>query len=74
MAKTSNTSKPRGPHQTLIQRSRSVGAAQKAQWHQVDGAGKSRVRRPFFGLTSADVAAIEQRVGLHLDIVVRKAS
>jgi len=46
--------KPRGPHQTLIQRSRSVDPTDKAEFHQVLGAGRSRVKREFLGLTQAD--------------------
>lgn len=52
---------PRGS-QTLIQRSRAVGAQDKAFWHHVAGAGRSRVRRPFFSLTHPDVAQIRQAV------------
>lgn len=66
--------KPRGAHQTLIQRSRAIGASQKAEVHQVTGAGRSKVTRKFLGLTAADVAAIEQQVGVHLSVVLRRAS
>jgi phage gpG-like protein len=47
---------------TFIQRSRSVGAAEKATYHQLDGAGRSRVRRRFLGFTADDEAAILRRV------------
>lgn len=46
----------RGP--TLIQQSRRVSPAQKAVYHQVQGAGKSRVKREFFDLGAADMDAI----------------
>jgi hypothetical protein len=44
----------RGPRKTLIQQSRSVGGAEKAIYHQVEGAGKSKVKRQFLGLTDED--------------------
>jgi phage gpG-like protein len=44
----------RGPAKTLIQRSRAIGGAEKAVYHQVEGAGKSKVKRPFLGLTDED--------------------
>jgi hypothetical protein len=59
--------------QTFIQRSRGVGAAQKAQWHQVEGAGKAKAKRPFFNLTAEDVRALEERLERHLDVIVRRA-
>lgn len=39
---------------TLIQRSRSVGAADKAYWHNISGAGRRRVIREFFDLNDSD--------------------
>ncbi len=39
---------------TFIQRSRSVGAAEKAFFHNVSGAGRSRVKREFFALSDDD--------------------
>lgn len=50
----------RGP--TLIQQSRRVGAEQKALYHQVLGAGKSHVKRPFVGLTEPDARIIALRL------------
>lgn len=61
----------RGPHQTLIQRSRSIGAQQKAEYQQVQGAGKSHVKRKFMGLTSEDKDAIRAQIGAHIISVVR---
>lgn len=52
MAKRKRT----GP--TFIQRSRRVPASQKASYHEIEGAGKSRVKRPFFSLTTQDEDAI----------------
>lgn len=54
---------------TFIQRSRAVGAADKAYFHDVAGAGKSRVRREFFGLTDADETLIVERVRAYLQQV-----
>jgi phage gpG-like protein len=50
---------------TFIQRSRSVGAADKAFYHQEGG----RVVRPFFGLSSDDETALEQAVERYLEKV-----
>lgn len=50
----------RGP--TLIQRSRAVPAGQKALYHQVYGAGKSRVLRQFFDLNDADLRVLSGEV------------
>jgi hypothetical protein len=41
--------------QTFIQRSRSVSAEEKATFHTVTGAGRSRVKRDFFDLNDDDV-------------------
>jgi hypothetical protein len=42
----------------MIQRSREVPAAEKAIYHQVAGAGKSRVKREFFGLNDGDLSQL----------------
>ena len=67
--RSSGGTAPRGT-QTLIQRSRAVGAEDKARWHDRDGAGKSKVKRPFLGLTDEESgrikAAIETYLGLSL--------
>lgn len=39
---------------TFIQRSRAESSEQKAIWHNVTGAGRSHVRREFFGLTEQE--------------------
>jgi hypothetical protein len=43
---------------TLIQQSRAVSPQQKAIYHAVVGAGKSRVKRDFFALGPGDAEAI----------------
>lgn len=63
----------RKPAQTFIQRSRSVGAEEKAGYHQIQGAGKSKVKRKFLGLTDADKAELTARVGAHVSVVLRRA-
>lgn len=65
--KPAKASKPTRSSGTFIQRSRSVGAGQKAAWHQVEGAGKSHVLRPFLGLSDADADAIAKRLDQGLD-------
>lgn len=52
----------RRPGPTLIQQSRRVPNEQKALYHQVLGAGRSRVKREFLGLTDEDERAILQRL------------
>lgn len=47
---------------TFIQRSREVNPEQKALYHQVLGAGKSRVKREFFDISQADIAALAARL------------
>jgi hypothetical protein len=51
---------------TFIQRSRSVPGGDKALYHHVLGAGKSRVKRKFFGLTSGDAEAIRTKVQAYI--------
>ncbi|MDP2319579.1 MAG: hypothetical protein Q8O42_09615 [Acidobacteriota bacterium] len=51
---------------TLIQRSRSVAGADKALYHNITGAGRSRVKRQFFGLTSEEAKTIRDRVQAHV--------
>jgi len=46
----------------MIARSRGVSSAEKAAYHHEAGAGKSRVKRPFFDLSPKDEAAILTRV------------
>jgi len=51
---------------TMIQRSRQKSSEEKALYHNVTGAGRSRVMRQFLGLTPAEEKAIEQRVEKHI--------
>lgn len=57
---------------TFIQRSRAVGANDKALYHDQLGAGKSRVKRPFFGLSPAEEKQISDRVDKHIAAQVAK--
>lgn len=57
---------------TFIQRSREKGAAEKAAYHTVSGAGKSRTKREFFGLNQQDEEQIARVVSKHLDKLVRR--
>ena len=54
----------------MSQRSRAVPAAEKAAYHNVAGAGRSRVKREFFDLSEADADALLER----LDERLRKRS
>lgn len=55
---------------TFIQRSRAVGAADKAFFHHEAGAGKSRVKRRFFDVSASEAAQIEAKVRAHFDRVL----
>lgn len=55
---------------TLIQRSRRVSPAEKAAFHDIDGAGLRH--RPFLGLTADDETAIVERVGAGLDQLLKE--
>lgn len=55
---------------TFIQRSRSVGAADKAFYHNETGAGRSGVVREFFALSPSDEDAIEAAIDAHLERVL----
>ncbi len=57
---------------TLIQRSRAVSSAKKAAWHELEGAGKSRTKRQFFGLNADDEQALEKRISDGLDRAIRE--
>lgn len=61
----------RATGRTFIQRSRSVGAADKAYFHHEAGAGKSRVKRPFFDLNAKELAQIETKLLAQIDKVLR---
>jgi hypothetical protein len=61
----------RSGRRTLIQRSRDVRSSEdKAKWHNVTGAGRSRVKREFFDVSASDLAEIaavlETRLGDNL--------
>lgn len=47
---------------TRIQQSRAKSPAEKATYHELLGAGRSKVKREFFGLNSDDEAAIYARI------------
>lgn len=71
---TSSGGSTRGKGLTLIQRSRAVGAEDKARYHDVMGAGKSRTLRPFLGLTREEAETVRARVARHLDEMIRRAN
>lgn len=56
-----------GARHTLIQQSRAISSRQKAEWHELDGAGKSHIKREFFGLNQSDEDALTKRVSDALD-------
>ncbi len=58
---------------TLIQQSRDVSAEQKAIYHQVAGAGKSKVKREFFDLSDSDFDRIAERIDSHLERVANES-
>jgi len=58
--------------QTLIQRSRAKRPSEKAAYHQVTGAGQSRVLRPFFGVSPSDEAVLMTEVERRLDTNLRR--
>lgn len=64
----------RGKGLTLIQRSRALGAEDKARFHDVLGAGASRTVRKFLGLTPQETETIRDRVRRHLDDLARRLS
>lgn len=55
---------------SLIQRSRALSPQQKAMFHNVAGAGRSRVKREFFDVSDQDatdlVAFLETRLDANL--------
>jgi hypothetical protein len=68
------TSGRAGSKGTFIQASRGVSSEQKAIYHHVAGAGRSRVVRSFFDLTDADENVIQEQVDLYLTRMLDKAS
>lgn len=71
LRKTATPKKPRRPS-TLIQSSRRVSAEEKAIYHQVEGAGRSHVVRPFLGLTESEEDAITARLTEAIDRQVQR--
>jgi hypothetical protein len=59
--------KRRAARQTFIQHSRGKTAEQKALYHQVEGAGTSRIKRPFLGLTSEEEQQVDRRIQALID-------
>lgn len=57
--------------QTFIQRSRDVGAAQKAFYHNISGAG-GKVTRKFLGLTKDEQHAVKAKLIDGLEQELRK--
>jgi len=57
----------RGRKDTIVRSSRPKTPMQKALYHQVDGAGRSRVKRQFFELNEQDFTDI----GMMLDKQLR---
>lgn len=52
--KSAGSKRTKGSGQTLIQASRSVGAEEKAIFHNLTGAGRSHILRPFMDLNDDD--------------------
>jgi hypothetical protein len=71
MAKRSSRVSKTGP--TFLQRARQVPAEQKARFHQVLGAGRSGVLRPFLGLTAPEEAEIDRRLTALLDQRIQRS-
>lgn len=71
MAKVWRRRKP-GTGPTLIQRSREVSPAEKASFHNIEGAGKRGVLREFFGIAPSDEGAIVDRIGVYLEKMLKE--
>jgi hypothetical protein len=54
----------------MIQDSRRKSPEEKALYHQVLGAGKGRVMRPFLGLSPADEDEIERLIGVRVEAAI----
>lgn len=52
---------------TFIQRSREASSEQKAIYHQVTGAGRSRVKREFFGVDDEGQREIGEALKQRID-------
>jgi hypothetical protein len=66
--------KPRASGNTLIQRSRGMSPQQKAVFHNVVGAGRSKVRREFFNLGPQDTEAIVSLLETRLDQNIQRGT
>lgn len=64
--------KKRARATTFVQRSRGTTPEQKALYHQVLGAGRSRVLRPFLGVTAEEERVIEKRIEALIDGALRR--
>jgi hypothetical protein len=62
MATRKRSSRVRATGPTLVQASRRVSATFKAEIHNVRGAGRRGVTRPFLGITDDDVRKIQALV------------
>lgn len=62
LPKSAGTTRTKGSGETLIQRSRALGAEEKAIFHNITGAGKSHVLREFMELNADDEDALTQIV------------
>ena len=60
------------PRTTRNQRSRAVSPALKALFHNESGAGKSRVKRRFFGLTDREQADLTTFLGRRIEANLSK--
>lgn len=62
-----------GRKMTMVQRSRKVAPEDKAVFHNVTGAGKSRIKREFFLLNDRDaeqiVTLLERRLSQRLSAI-----
>ena len=67
---TSKRARPAGAI-PMMARSREISPAQKAAYHDVAGAGKRKVKRPFFGLNEDDATDIELRIAASIDEAIR---
>jgi hypothetical protein len=63
-----------GSKGTFIQASRAISAEQKALYHDVTGAGMSRVMRKFFELDDSDIEKITALIDEGLARAVNRAS
>lgn len=64
----------RRPRRTLIQQSRAKRSVEKASYHEIEGAGRSRVRRPFFGLSPDDETEIIALIDRGLERELRRSA